>query len=239
MRFTSSAACAARVTAAAKSASRPAPRPPRSAPERAQVRRGVAAGAKPLALEDRRREADRRRLPFDPTTWIDANRRCGRPSTVMSRACGPARTACRTARATSRYSSAWRSPRLQLRQRLAVLRPASGAPSSTTSARRLRDELLVRPAYFSARSISWTRPDALCFSTPRPPPRRRRRRRTAAPAPLRPGSAPRRSHAVRIRAVDPLEPGEPAPRGRSKLVVAVRHQCPRTAALGFALTSSR
>ena len=47
-------------------------------------------------------------LPFVPTTWIDAKRRCGIPSTVISLCMRSRPKRMPNSSRPSRYSSAWR-----------------------------------------------------------------------------------------------------------------------------------
>ena len=124
-------------------------------PERAQVRRGVAAGAQPVALEDRGAEAHRRRLAVGarPRGSRRSGAAAGRAPSSAG-ACGRARSACRTARAragTPRPARKVIRPRRS--QRLAVLLELAALLLHHLGGRLLH-ELLVGRACCSARSIS-------------------------------------------------------------------------------------
>ena len=124
-------------------------------PERAQVRRGVAAGAQPVALEDRRAEARRSRT----CRWCRprGSRRSGAAAArarSSACACGRGRSACRTARGragTPRPRG--RSLGLQPAQRLAVLLELARAPPPPPPRARARTNCSLA-SLRSARSIS-------------------------------------------------------------------------------------
>ena len=157
-------------------------------------------------------------LPLVPTTWIDSKRRSGCPSTSSGGACGPGRSASRTARA---QSTAGARPRLRGSQRLQLGPPARASFSrsaSTTAARRLGDEARVGELALGALDLGSSSARAL-----------RAARSAAASRPPSPGGSPRRprdrDRGDRLRRPCRRRPRTrpgPAARAARRLLVAVR-----------------